>query len=197
MNRYCKDEFINTSKDTFTVLKGEVTRGSKSIRLSANSACSFKYEYKYGDFIAKSMKMVYTISTKNDLITRYKNNVQFQFVIEYYSNIEESDETNFVSVSCMPYLKDEIDGKDIIQEEIDIEQWYVKSITLNIIFAGEENELYINELKVYKLATAKEELIDDDYYNGLIVPLINSIQEMKDKPDGALCRCVWIEGKDY
>ena len=69
---------------------------------------------------------------------------------------------------------------------------------MNIIFLGDEtNELYIHDLKVYKLATAKEELVDDAYYNGIVVPLINSILEMKDKPDGALCRCAWIEGQDY
>ena len=92
-----------------------------------------------------------------------------------------------------------IDFKDLAQViDLDIEQWYVKSITLNIIFTGEEdNELYIHGLKVYKLATAKEELIDDEYYNGIVVPLINSITEMKDRPDGSLCRCAWIEGRDY
>ena len=197
MERYCKNEFINTSKDAFEVLQGEVTRSGSTLRLSGNSICSFKYNYEYGDFLASSMKMIYNINTKNSLLTRYKSNITFQFIIEYYSDIEESNETSFVSVSCMPYLKDEIEGVDSIQENIDIEQWYVKRITLNIIFTGEDNELYIHDLKVYKLATAKEELVDDAYYNGIVVPLINSILEMKDKPDGALCRCAWIEGQDY
>ena len=113
----------------------------------------------------------------------------------YKIKVEDSYKDDFTTVSLSSAVK-------------------VRNITVTI-YNDEDLAIKITNTGIYVSAivdpeSIKEEIMTDDeikeyidtliddYIGGgtfdLVIPLINSISEMADKPDGAIARCSWIQG---
>lgn len=190
---------VDINNDVYTVDKGNVIR-QEVLKIYEKSRCIFNYSYAGGKFTnINSIKFTYSIDSNIEIKSRYKNNLIIQIKIQYYNREYENEQEVFKDgiiqiVEIMPYTNAEIKGA-YTEEIIDLEGNDIKSIDI-IIINNEDGVISVNELGLFREDNIQS-IIEQIQKQGLIIPLIDRIEVMDELPDGALCRCEWIEGVDY
>lgn len=183
---YKKKSIINIGKNRFTVNEGTVVRINKTLKLNANSKCTFSYSYtKAKPLSSTKLKCIYDIFTSDESeSSRYNNNLQIILNIKYfnskYDDDSDSDDlTNgkIQTIQIIPYNNREKTGEYEF-DEIDCVSNYIKHIDVIISYhdTNVNDYVIINSLKLHSTVIGSDSSVDDaieDYFenNGLVIPL--------------------------
>ena len=200
-----KENSINFSRDSlfsntsgWEVVRGDVTLG-EHIVMGAGSAC--RLSVSLDNIKCQYFKLVgHLTSEDTSLSTDNFAKVSIVYKIKYLDN--ENNE-KLVTKIFYPKYDFELNGKGYYTI-VSVPQTPIQSIDITI-YNSEAVEVSFVETGLYisKLIDAEDvgniavEAVKDALYNNLmdlVIPLIDSLPDINDVPDGAIFRCSWIEG---
>lgn len=192
-----------SNNDNWTTNKGNITYGN-IITMGIDSRCSISKDVgnqkiNYMKFSVKLDSDDHSLTTDNGhavtgicraTYTDEDGNIkikQWNFYPKYIFEDDYRDDNIIIQL-----------GNNQRLQKVDIELINKENVPVKILKTG------LNVSKVIDEDTIKtdpdiRETIDDiisDYIStsDLVIPLINDISEMNNKPDGAIARCSWIKG---
>ena len=192
-----------SNNDNWTTNKGNITYGN-IITMGTDSRCSISKDVDN----QKINYMKFSVKLDSDDHSLTTDNGHAVTGICRATYTDEDGNTKIKQWNFYPKYIFEDDYRDdniIIQlgnnqrlQKVDVELINKENVPVKILKTG------LNVSKVIDEDTIKtdpdiRETIDDiisDYIStsDLVIPLINDISEMNNKPDGAIARCSWIEG---
>lgn len=200
-----KENSINFSRDSllsntsgWEVIRGEVTINEQLV-MGAGSAC--RLVVNGNNMKCNYFKLLGHLTSKdNSLSTDNFNKVSMVYRIRYIDN-EENEKV--ITDIFYPKYDFEINNKGDYTI-ISVPQTPITSIEITI-YNSEDVEVSFVEtgLFISKLVDAEDvgniaiDAVQDALYNNLmdlVIPLIDSLPDINDVPDGAIFRCSWIEG---
>lgn len=200
-----KENSINFSRDSllsntsgWEVIRGEVTINEQLV-MGAGSAC--RLVVNGNNMKCNYFKLLgHLTSEDTSLSTDNFNKVSMVYRIKYIDN-EENEKV--ITDIFYPKYDFEINNKGDYTI-ISVPQTPITSIEITI-YNSEDVEVSFVEtgLFISKLVDAEDvgniavEAVKDALYNNLmdlVIPLIDSLPDINDVPDGAIFRCSWIEG---
>lgn len=200
-----KENSINFSRDSllsntsgWEVIRGEVTINEQLV-MEAGSAC--RLVVNGNNMKCNYFKLLGHLTSKdNSLSTDNFNKVSMVYRIKYIDN-EENEKV--ITDIFYPKYDFEINNKGDYTI-ISVPQTPITSIEITI-YNSEDVEVSFVEtgLFISKLVDAEDvgniaiDAVQDALYNNLmdlVIPLIDSLPDINDVPDGAIFRCSWIEG---
>lgn len=213
---YSNKSIVDISNDSYTVDKGTVTRSGGVLTLGADSRCTFSKSFGEKGIEASKLKVQCDVDNSG-AISRYNNNIAVQLKVQYYEREYKNNDYvykdgKWQTIELIPYSTNEARG-NYKEDIIDTEDSYIKQVKVIIRNNGTSDGVKLTKLNIFNTVTVDKEVIKDeimtdaeikdyidtiidDYIGGgtvdLVIPLINSISEMANKPDGAIARCSWI-----
>ena len=192
-----------SNNDNWTTNKGNITYGN-IITMGTDSRCSISKDVDN----QKINYMKFSVKLDSDDHSLTTDNGHAVTGICRATYTDEDGNTKIKQWNFYPKYIFEDDYRDdniIIQlgnnqrlQKVDVELINKENVPVKILKTG------LNVSKVIDEDTIKtdpdiRETIDDiisDYISisDLVIPLINDISEMNNKPDGAIARCSWIKG---
>lgn len=165
--------------------------------IASNGYISKILEYTVKDRVSTSYMKIKTRinSDNNTLSTESTHRVYVSIKIDYLEDDEDLESINTITECYYPTF---------IFEESFIEDYCIIGLPDKTILKIEikvcnleEDIIKVEETGLWLGYTPVSEILEQIQKQGLIIPLIDRIGVMDELPDGALCRCEWIEGVDY
>ena len=209
---YSNKSIIDIGSDIYIVDKGTVSRLDGVLVLGAESRCTFNKSFGDKGIEASKLKVQCSID-KTGVVSRYNNNIAVKLRIQYYEREYKNNDyvykdSKWQTIELIPYDINEEKG-NYKEDIIDTEEKYIKQMKIIVRNNGTSDGVKLTKLNIFNTVTIDKDaiktdpdirdIIDDiisDYIStsDLVIPLINDISEMNNKPDGAIARCSWIEG---